>query len=1109
MAAEATRVRDLPDLLDLCRSAPWYEMVVSGLKDGRTASIDGAWGSSSALVASALGRACPATLLVVLPRISELDDFALDLTAYLDETPMVFPAWETLPQEHKASDAIFGARLRVLEALESGTPASVVVTTLPALLQAVPERESRQAATRELKVGHECSLDELLEWLVARGFERVSAIEQAGEFSVRGGILDVFPPDAVDPFRVEFFGDEVESIRLFDLETQRRVEDVESFRLMAVAPVGGTMSDEDDADTDEPRDVASFGDLGGACLIDSLPQGSWVILSELADLVNEGRLYRDRLVNPRGLFSTESVLARCQEYSIVTLAAISDAADELSCHLQTESIERFSGKRNQVLEELAEAVEQDEHVVIACHNAGERERLQELLTEKTPGLANRVSLCLGAVHRGFRLVREKLVVISDDELFQRQDVRRVSAQQTRTSAKRRLESRSIDSFLDLKRGDLVVHLSHGIGRFRGMKLLEKEGFREEHLTIEFADQVRIYVPVSLIHLVQKYVGSAGTSPKLSKLGGTGWQKRKDRVAKAVTDMAADMLRLQAAREFSEGIVFPPDSHWVQEFEASFPYIETPDQNLAIAEAKQDMERSRPMDRLICGDVGFGKTEVAMRAAFKAVEAGKQVAVLVPTTVLAEQHYRSFSDRMAEFPVTIEVLSRFRTKQQQNEILERMKVGKVDIVIGTHRLVQKDVKFQDLGLLVIDEEQRFGVDAKEMLKRMRLSVDVLTLTATPIPRTLHLSLLGVRDISNLTTAPRERVAIETRTCRWDADLIRRAIVRELNRGGQVYFVHNRVYNIEEISERIQSIIPEASVTIAHGQMGERELERSMLKFVNGKADILLATTIIESGLDIPNANTIFIHEAQRYGLADLHQLRGRVGRYKHRAYCYLVLDPKVSLTGIAGKRLKAIEEYSELGAGFKIAMRDLEIRGAGNILGTEQSGHIATVGYELYCQLLEDAARKLQDLPAKEWKHVHIDLPITAFIPDDYIPNGRQKIDVYRRLSAAGTLEEWQDTADELRDRFGMPPEEVRNLLSVKELQVTAWELGIRAIRLEDRFAALEYQHRKPMEELKKRLGEDLRIVDKKSAYLLLPYKLPREGAALIEFLKSALKDTTG
>jgi transcription-repair coupling factor (superfamily II helicase) len=1107
MAAEATRVRELADLLDLCRSAPWYEKVVPGLHAGQTASIDGAWGSSSALIAAALSQGCPGTLLIVLPRISELDDYALDLTPYLEETPFVFPAWETLPQEHKASDAIFGARLRVLEALEAATPPSVVVTTLPALLQPVPERASRQAATREIRVRESFPLDELLEWLVARGFERVSAIEQAGEFSVRGGILDVFPPDAVDPFRIEFFGDEVESIRLFDLETQRRVEDVESFRLLAVAPAGTSVAG-DEAPSEEPRQSHTFADLGDSCLIDSLPKESWVILSELSDLVSEGRLYRERLVNPRGLFSTESVLARCQQFATITLAAISDAADELSVHLQTESIERFTGKRSEVLEELAEAVEQDEHVLIACHNAGERERLQELLSEKTPQLASRVSLCLGAVHRGFRLVREKIVVISDDELFQRQDVRRAQSQRVR-GTKRRLESRSIDSFLDLKRGDLIVHLSHGIGRFRGMKLLEKEGFSEEHLTLEFADQVRIYVPVSLIHLVQKYVGSAGTSPKLSKLGGTGWEKRKQRVAKAVTDMAADMLRLQAAREYSEGIVYPPDSHWMQEFEASFPYIETPDQTLAISESKQDMERSRPMDRLICGDVGFGKTEVAMRAAFKAVDAGKQVAVLVPTTVLAEQHYRSFSDRMAEFPVTIEVLSRFRTRQQQHEILERMKAGKVDIVIGTHRLVQKDVKFEDLGLLIIDEEQRFGVDAKEMLKRMRLSVDVLTLTATPIPRTLHLSLLGIRDISNLTTAPRDRVAIETRTCRWDGELIRRAIVRELNRGGQVYFVHNRVYNIEEIAERIQQIVPEASLAIAHGQMAERELERSMLQFVSGKADILLATTIIESGLDIPNANTIFIHEAQRYGLADLHQLRGRVGRYKHRAYCYLVLDPKVSLSGIAGKRLKAIEEYSELGAGFKIAMRDLEIRGAGNILGTEQSGHIATVGYELYCQLLEDAARKLQDLPAREWRHVHVDLPITAFIPDEYVPNGRQKIDVYRRLSAAGTLEEWQDTADELRDRFGSPPEEVRNLLSVKELQILAWAHGVRGVRLEDRFAVFDYQHRRLMDALKERLGDDFRIVDRKSAYLLLPYKMPREGPALVEFLKSALRGSEG
>ncbi|MGH7128485.1 MAG: transcription-repair coupling factor, partial [Planctomycetaceae bacterium] len=509
------------------------------------------------------------------------------------------------------------------------------------------------------------------------------------------------------------------------------------------------------------------------------------------------------------------------------------------------------------------------------------------------------------------------------------------------------------------------------------------------------------------------------------------------VAEAVTDLASDMLRLQAAREAKPGHAFPPDSHWQHEFDAAFPRTETDDQLLAIADVKDDMQRPRPMDRLICGDVGYGKTEVAMRAAFKTIDGGRQVAVLVPTTVLAEQHGRTFSERMAEFPITIESLSRFKSKRRQQEILERMRTGAVDIVIGTHRLVQKDVAFKDLGLVVIDEEQRFGVEAKEMLKRLRLEVDVLTMSATPIPRTLHLSLLGIRDISNLTTPPQDRQAIETRIAYFDDQLVKSAIVRELNRGGQVYFVHNRVYNIRSIADRIQSLVPEAGVDIGHGQMPEGQLEEAMLRFVTGATDVLVCTTIIESGLDIPNANTIFIHMADKCGLAELHQLRGRVGRYRHRAYCYLLVEQGRSLTTVGEKRLRAIEEFSELGAGFKIAMRDLEIRGAGNILGTEQSGHISTVGYELYCQLLENAVRRLKNEPVREQRHMAIDLPVSAFIPESYVPPGRHRVEMYRKLSSVQTVDELRELADEFRDRFGPVPAETRRLLEQKELELLA------------------------------------------------------------------------
>lgn len=1088
-------IQGLGDLPAIVQQFDGFREAVGSLHQGERADIDGIWGSAYALTAAALAAESPSTLLVVTPRIADVDDFALDVSGFLGEAPLIFPAWETLPQEHDAADVVFGGRLRVLQMLNSEPPPKMVIASLPALLQPVPSRDERAAGSKTLAAGDELDHEEFLAWLVQRGFRRVPAIEVPGEFSVHGGILDIFPPDVPDPIRIEFFGDEIDSLRSFDAETQRKVEELQQITLTCVAaPVDSTDGD----GSENPATVGGVASAEGESFFDSLPADSWVALTELQELVDEGRQYLDRLNEPRGMFSVESVLARCNDVPCVTLGSIAAETGGAAHHLRVESIERFTGPRAQVLQELAESLQRDERVLIACHNEGERERLGELLRE-TPDLpAERAVLCVGFVSHGFRLVDEQLVVIGDNELFGRIHLRRV---QTKT---KRPEARAIDSFLELREGDLVVHLTNGIGRYRGMELLKKDDRVEEYLVIEFDGNTRVYVPVSLIHLVQKYVGSAKSAPKLSKIGGKSWAKRKQKVAEAVTDMAADMIRLQAARNAQAGISYPPDSHWQQEFEAAFPYVPTADQTNAIVDLKEDMMRTRPMDRLICGDVGYGKTEVAMRAAFKAIEAGKQVAVLVPTTVLAEQHFRTFCERMAEFPVTIDSLSRFKTKAEQKEILLRAATGGNDIVIGTHRLVQKDVKFKDLGLLIIDEEQRFGVEAKDMLKQMRLDVDVLTLSATPIPRTLHMSLLGVRDISNLTTAPQDRQAIETRVVRFDADLIRRAVVRELNRGGQVYFVHNRVYNIQSIADRIQSIVPEAKIGIGHGQMREHELETAMYDFVAGKTDILVCTTIIESGLDIPNANTIFIHQAGIYGLADLHQLRGRVGRYKHRAYCYLMLEEGKPLTRNAAKRLKAIEEFSELGAGFKIAMRDLEIRGAGNILGTEQSGHISAVGYELYCQLVENAVRKLKNEPIRENRHVAVDLPISVFIPDDYIPPGRHKIDVYRKLAGIGSTGELEDVKAELLDRFGPLPQDMLRLLSLKELQIAARFWQIDDIHLEDGYAVFGYRNPQRIRELAQRPEIDLRIVDTRNAYLPLHPKL-LDSPEVLEHLKAVLQ----
>jgi transcription-repair coupling factor (superfamily II helicase) len=934
-------------------------------------------------------------------------------------------------------------------------------------MQPTPSRAELAEGTRRIGVGDELDQEEFQNWLTSRSFALVTGIQLPGEFAVRGGIVDVYPPDREDPLRIEFFGDEIESIRQFDVESQRTFESEDAVDIVVVSPA--QQNDKTTAD----------GGFNGESFFDFVSLNSWVVLCELSDITSEGRQYLERLRDPRGLFSVESVLSRCTERPSVEIAPIAADGFDTSCHLQVESIERFTGPRTEVLNELQEVVGRDERVLIACHNEGEQERLAELLKENVPELADQVVLCLGHVGRGFRLVAQGLVIISDHELFSRTEVRR-------KPRRKRVESRVIDSFIELSTGDLVVHLTHGIGKYHGMKIMDNDGQKEEHLEIEFRNKLRVYVPISLIHLVQKYVGGAKSAPELSVVGTTSWAKKKSRVAESLEELAADMIQLQAQREARTGRSFPPDSHYQREFDAAFPYTPTPDQVTAFADCKEDLERPRPMDRLICGDVGYGKTEVAMRAAFKAIDGGAQVAVLVPTTILAEQHYRSFSERMAEFPITIESLSRFKTKRQQRWTIEGLKDGSVDLVIGTHRLVSKDVGFKNLGVIIIDEEQRFGVDVKEALKRLRTEVDVLTLSATPIPRTLHMSLLGIRDISNLTTAPQERVAVTTRLSRFDSELVRQAIVRELNRNGQVFFVHNRVNSIREIEDRLKNIVPEARFDVAHGQMAPRELESAMLRFVRAETDVLVCTTIIESGVDIPNANTMFIHQADIYGLADLHQLRGRVGRYKHRAYCYLLLEENKTVTTMAAKRLKAIEEYSELGAGFKIAMRDLEIRGAGNILGTEQSGNIASVGYELYCQLLENAVRGMKNEPIKQRDHVVVDVPVTAYMPSEYIPPGRDKIEIYRRLSDLTTIEQLRDFESELQDRFGKTPKNGRRLISLQEIQILARLWQVHRINLEDGFIVLSYREERYMNLLKQtRLKSRLRIVDKKQAYYLM------------------------
>ena len=1117
----------LAELTTLIAASPRFAEVLTALHSGRSAAIDGAWGSSCALSIAAIASADPKrTHVIILPTIRDAEEFVDELTDLPNSGVVLFPAWESLPEIIDAGDSVYAARVSVVRRLSQAErmPAAIV-TCLPALLQPVPTRASIKAATRTISVGDDLPLAELTDWLILRGFERVTAVELPGEFSIHGGILDIFPATEPDAVRIELFGDEVESIRSFDVESQRRLEDLKSISLTATlaatpsaavdakpqtnpsaASGQSTRKGKPKKATSEttPADspavvapaVAPLFSGETESLIDSLSRQTIVILMDMQQSISEGRMYLQRLSNPVGLYGVDATMARLMEFSSVTIDALGVDGYEQSCHLPIEAVERFSGSRRDALVELSELLGPSDSVLLCCHNEGEQGRLQELIaeTDSSSGtsLTSRISLTTGRIRRGFRLLDHALIVISDNELFSRTPTRT-------TTRKRRTDSRTIDTFLDLREGDLVVHVAHGIARYRGMAMTGASGQQEEHLLLEFRDALIVYVPVSLIHLVQKYIGPAKTTPELTKYGGTSWLKKKDQVAEAISDMATDMLQLQAERASKAGIQCRADSHLQQEFEKAFPYTETPDQASAIADLKGDMEQSKPMDRLICGDVGFGKTEVAMRAVFKAVDNGRQVAVLVPTTVLAEQHFRTFSQRMAEFPVTVEMLSRYRSAAEQSRIIERLKEGGIDIVIGTHRLVSKDVKFRDLGLLVVDEEQKFGVKVKERLKQLRADVDVLTLTATPIPRTLHMSLLGIRDISSLTTPPRDRVPIETRVGRFDENLVRSAMMRELNRGGQIYFVHNRVHDIEEIAERLKRIAPEASLVIAHGQMDEDELESAMMAFVTGKADILLATTIIESGLDISNANTMFIHQAENYGLADLHQLRGRVGRDRHRAYCYLLLEDGKAVTTKATRRLKAIEEYSELGAGFRIAMRDLEIRGAGNILGTEQSGNIAAVGYELYCQLLENAVRSLKKQPLRYQRHCKIELPVSNFIPDKYIAEQKLKIEVYRRLSQANTLDQLGELETELRDRFGPIPTAARRMIQLRELNLRALAWRVENIHLENGYAVLRYRDAKRIRMLSHLHKGHLRVVDAHDAYWPLEAD-ESDGAAVLDEL---------
>jgi transcription-repair coupling factor (superfamily II helicase) len=974
---------------------------------------------AQALVVAAIAEKVRKTIWILCPSVRSQE---LLYESLLNWRPDAFflPEAEFAAVENILPDQEIAAeRLGLLSRIQREKGPHLIITTRAALGQAAPDPTALNSAILALRRGKREAMEQIIEALITAGYERVVQVTTRGQFAVRGGILDLFSWQAPRPIRIEFFDDDIESLREFDVDTQTSVRNLNEVEIL----LGGAENQ-----TKTVREYVAPGQLR----IGIEPNET-----EVADiLIGEGWLGGNEPEDFRGAF--------------------------VNCEIGDFAVGDFmlvEAKRAQFSARIKEWRESGSRIVIYFQTEGEIERFREIMVD-----LDGIELVEGTLPRGFAFPAGNLVVLSGAELFGRYTVHgRRRLQRAEKLSRHRVQ---ID-FSELKEGDLVVHLEHGIGRFLELtRVPSQNGAGEEVLALEFANDSKLYVPLEQAYLVSRYVGVGKKSPQLSSLADAKWARAKKNAVASIFDYAGKMLAVQAERETKIGHAFSPDTKWQREFEHSFPYRETPDQLTAIEATKHDMEQPRSMDRLICGDVGFGKTEVAIRAAFKAVMAGKQVAVLAPTTVLAQQHFETFRQRMLDYPARIEMLSRFRSPGEQRKVLQLLKEGGVDIVIGTHRLISGDVIFKDLGLVVIDEEQRFGVLHKEKFKELFKLVDVLTLSATPIPRTLYLSLVGIRDMSTIETAPLNRLPVETVVCGYDERIIRDAINRELKRQGQVYFLHNRVQSIERTRERIAELCPEARVEFAHGQMDADELESVMGRFIAGKIDVLVCTTIIESGLDIPNTNTIIIDRADRFGLADLYQLRGRVGRAEHKAYAYLLLPRELMTVGAARKRINAIKQYSSLGAGFRIAMRDLEIRGAGSILGTAQSGHIMAVGFDLYCQLLKQAVAQLKGGKARARLDVEVRLDfvatneaefaqlgpearVPAFTPAQFIADPVLRIQAHRHLAEITTREQWDRLRKDWRDRFGKFPPPVDNLLVLTEIKLAAAKAGVTRVEVRE------------------------------------------------------------
>ena len=1019
-----------------------------------------------------------------------------------------FPKWEILPYETEEPVVeILAKSLETYELLLDFSPstaepppltaagefdfkklekrteaAPIIVTSFEACLQRVFPQSVFEQFCLKLEWGERIELEELAQRLVDAGYEREAMVEGRAEFSIRGGVIDIFPVNFEHPVRLDLFGDELESIRWFDLSTQRSFKKMEIPEVVRVPPAAINRLLTQQAAAGESMEL----------LPDLLPENALLLLDdadafpELAEKFQalvEGQ-YQEAVKEPDAddapddaaavpapqslfasfdeldaAFSTVSTTNQPRQLAVHSRLPVSRG--DKSIRFTASSFADIKPSLDTYISLITAKQREDYLTVIVCDNDGQVMRLDEMLGERELGAVqllaeerfakevqrrdpltgySDVMLCTGALHNGLIWPEAHLLLVTDREMFGRYRRRQVY--------RKIYQGAPVRTAADLGRGDCIVHADHGIGRFLGLRRQQLDGRQQELLELEYAEGNKLLVPLEKIGLVQKYTVVEGAArPPLDKLGSNKWLKRKQKSQEDIEKMARELLELYARREAARGLTYGPDTVWGQEFEASFIHQETPDQLEAVRAVKEDMASEKPMDRLICGDVGYGKTEVAIRAAFKAIQEQRQVLVLCPTTILAQQHWQTFRERFAEYPISVEMLSRFRTPKQQKEILKNLRDGELDLLVGTHRLLSKDVEAHRLGLLIVDEEQRFGVRHKERIKQLRATVDVITLTATPIPRTLYMSLSGLRDMSLIQTPPANRLPIRTRIIHFEEETIKEAILRELNRDGQIFFVHNRVHNIEQVAQRLREIAPQARVAIAHGQMDNRTLEKVMLEFIDGQHDLLLSTTIIENGLDIPNVNTIIINRADAFGLAQLYQLRGRVGRAVRRAYAYLIVPEGQAITDTAARRLAAIEEFTELGHGFDIAMRDMEIRGAGNILGSQQHGVMLQVGFDLYCEMLQQAVKKLkgEELPEEE-RTVEVVWKCDAFVPDSYTPVETQRVAIYKKLAALHSVRAVEDLAEELRDRYGQPPKPVRRLLDIARLRILAVKGGLRRLQ---------------------------------------------------------------